>query len=60
MHGENDRRVPVKQAQILTEKLKGNGTVVELVVFKQDDHELTSNTVRSHQMICNWFVKYLH
>jgi dipeptidyl aminopeptidase/acylaminoacyl peptidase len=46
-HGERDRNVAIAQSRIMASKLKGAGKQVELIEYKDLDHQLDDGTVRA-------------
>jgi dipeptidyl aminopeptidase/acylaminoacyl peptidase len=60
LHGEDDWRVKVSQAEKLSEKLTRAGKVHELIVFPKGDHGLNTHKSERNQKILEWFEKYLN
>ncbi len=59
LHGEDDWRVKVSQAEKLSTKLKEAGKTHELVVFPNGDHGLNAHRPKRNKMIFDWFDNYL-
>ena len=59
LHGEDDWRVLVSQAEALAEKLEEVGKVHELKVYPGGSHDLTEEGPDVRQRIFEWFAKYL-
>jgi len=59
LHGEDDWRVKVSQAEKLSKKLTEFGKVHELVIFPKGDHALSSHRPEKNRLILEWFDKYL-
>ena len=59
LHGEDDWRVKVSQAEKLSTKLKEAGKTHELVVFPNGDHGLNTHRPKRNKIIFDWFDKYL-
>ena len=60
-HGENDRRVPLMQAQKFYKALKGLGRTVEFEIFPRGGHVLSEPAQQREIMRRNlaWFVRWL-
>jgi dipeptidyl aminopeptidase/acylaminoacyl peptidase len=43
LHGAQDERIPVRQAEAFAEKLKANGTAVKLAIFPGATHGIPIN-----------------
>ena len=59
LHGEDDWRVKVNQAEKLSEKLTEAGKVHELVVYPKGDHGLKTHRSEKNRRIFEWFDMYL-
>ena len=59
LHGDNDWRVNVSQAQDLANKLKSLGKTCELVIYPRGSHMVPEFWKDRDQAIANWFSKYL-
>lgn len=59
LHGENDKRVSVKNSIELAEALTQNNIPHKLVVYPNDDHGLMGNKVNANKELVDWFNKYL-
>jgi dipeptidyl aminopeptidase/acylaminoacyl peptidase len=40
LHGTQDERIPVRQAEVFFEKLKANGVTVEMKIFPKARHNI--------------------
>jgi dipeptidyl aminopeptidase/acylaminoacyl peptidase len=60
LHGHDDWRVSVKQADELAQKLKEDHKVFKYISYPKGDHSLQNNWKESHLEILNWFNKYLN
>ena len=64
IHGENDYRVPIEQAEQLFTALKKQGVDTELVRFPDEGHGLSRRGQPIHraqrlELILDWFDRYL-
>jgi dienelactone hydrolase len=59
LHGGDDWRVDVSQAEKLAEKLEGLGKTFKLKVYPGGDHSLDNNRPDRNSRIFEWFEKYL-
>ena len=59
LHGGNDWRVNVSQAEKLSKKLKEAGKTHELIVFSNGDHGLNTHHSKRNEIIFDWFDNYL-
>ncbi len=59
MHGSADERVSVLDAKEMAVKLEAQKVPYELKIFEGGDHGLTQYNKEYHQMIYEWFKKYL-
>ncbi|MCP3932481.1 MAG: S9 family peptidase [Bacteroidetes bacterium] len=59
LHGENDWRVKVSQAQKLSKKLTEAGKIHKLVVYPKGDHGLNTHRSQRNRRIIEWFEKYI-
>jgi dipeptidyl aminopeptidase/acylaminoacyl peptidase len=59
LHGGDDWRVDVSQAEKLAEKLEELGKTYELKVYPGGDHGLDNNRPDRNSRIFEWFKKYL-
>lgn len=60
LHGQDDWRVPVKQADELAQKLKENHKEFKYISYPNGDHSLQNNWKESHSEILKWFKQYLN
>ncbi|MGE7770089.1 S9 family peptidase [Viridibacillus arvi] len=60
-HGRNDTRVPVSEAEQLTEDLKEQGKHVELIIFEDEGHqtEKIENHIKMNTEIVQFMQKFL-
>jgi dipeptidyl aminopeptidase/acylaminoacyl peptidase len=60
-HGENDRRVPLAQAQRFYRALKAHGAAVEFDIYPRGGHVLYEPALQREQMQRNleWFTRWL-
>lgn len=59
LHGEDDKRVSVKNSIDLAAALSKNNIPHKLVVYPDDNHGLMRNKNKANQEIVNWFREYL-
>jgi len=59
LHGEDDWRIKVTQAQKLSKKLAAAGKVHKLVVYPKGDHGLKTHQHERDRRILEWFETYL-
>ncbi|MBN2168150.1 MAG: S9 family peptidase [Actinobacteria bacterium] len=61
IHGGKDPLIPVEQATTYYEKMKAAGKWVELKIYPDDEHCVTSQEGRKEvwDLMFNWFEKYL-
>lgn len=59
LHGEDDYRIKVTQAQKLSKKLAAAGKVHKLVVYPKGDHGLKTHHHERDRRILEWFETYL-
>ena len=59
LHGEDDWRVNVTQAEKLAERLKELGKTYELVTYPGGDHVIMTHWEDRNTRIQQWFAKYL-
>ncbi len=59
LHGKDDWRVKVSQAEILSEKLKTADRVHKLVIYPKGDHGLSTHQSERNREIFKWFKIYL-
>jgi dipeptidyl aminopeptidase/acylaminoacyl peptidase len=57
LQGEDDRVVPIEQADAIVEAVKTNGTLVEYIVFKGEGHGFrqTPNQIKSYTSQLRFF-----
>ncbi|MCO4798140.1 MAG: S9 family peptidase [Colwelliaceae bacterium] len=59
LHGENDKRVSVKNSIVLAAALSKNNIPHKLVLYPDDNHGLMQNKEKANKELVNWFNKYL-
>jgi len=61
IHGENDPRVPVSEAEQMYEAIKSKGGVVEFLKFEDEGHSLSrsDNRLTAYKKIAEFIDKYV-
>ena len=61
IHGRNDPRVPVSEAEQIVNALKSRGKVVEAIIFEDEGHGISKlhNRVRAYSAVVKFFEKYV-
>jgi dipeptidyl aminopeptidase/acylaminoacyl peptidase len=61
IHGENDPRVPVGEAEQIYEAIKSNGGIVELLKFEDEGHNLSrsENRLEAYKRMVEFLDKYV-
>lgn len=59
LHGREDRRVHVTEAEMLIDSLKNSKKDFEYHIFENGNHALTNYAEKRDSLIINWFKKYL-
>ena len=59
LHGEDDKRVSVKNSIDLADALTKNSIPHKLVVYPNDNHGLMKNKVKVNKELVDWFQEYL-
>jgi len=58
MHGGRDKSVSPEQSLLLAQQLQKLGRVYELVVYAEDNHDLTKNQEDRDRRAVGWFKRY--
>ena len=61
IHGKNDPRVPVSEAEQIVNALRSRGKVVEAIIFDDEGHGISKlhNRVRAYSAVVKFFEKYV-
>lgn len=58
LHGSRDWRAQVSQAEKMGEKLKRYGKDYKLIIYPNEDHNISNKRTEIHDEIFKWFDKY--